>query len=204
MNDTENKRPYFRPWIGRNYPETRTVIMSESTYDWQVGKDWYTAQPDHPKTSVEQALNQNDHAQYFIRLTRALCNNAAPSSDETNMAWNNFAYTIYVQRSVGKGAGTRPTRDLWEDSANLFPSHFSTLDPKPRKIILTGKEMWNRMPENSVRELVPDVQAYRFDGELLWCLAIPHPANRVKGQGFAWQRVGEQIKTFLEISFPIR
>jgi hypothetical protein len=199
MNGVNMGSPFFVPWQGSNYAKYRTVILSESTYDWLVEGERLSPKPDHPTHSIERAINQVDNPQYTRRLTQAICNRKNPNKRERETAWNNFAYTIYVQQSVGKGAGVRPTQPVWDEAHNMFPAQIATLDPKPRKLIITGKDAWNRMP-NTVIELTPDVQAYKGYGGLLWCLALPHPANRT--QGFDWQRIAQSIRIFLATTFP--
>lgn len=192
-------KPYFTPWQGSDYAKHRTVILSESTYDWPVNGDVFSPKPDHAISSVEQAIEEDQHAQYFKRLTQAICECERPTPAQRRDRWNEFAYTIYVQRSVGRGAGVRPRKSLWDEAHDMFPGQLAGIEPKPRKLIITGKDAWNRMPDTHAW-LLNDLQAYRFDGGLLWCLALPHPANRL--QGFNWQEVGRSIRAFMATSFP--
>lgn len=193
-------KPYFRPWQGSNYAKHRTVILSESVYDWPANGDWLSAKPEHAIRSVEQAIKQEDHAQYFRLLTRAICECENPTPAQRRERWNDFAYTIYVQRSVGRGAGVRPGKSLWEEAREMFPQQLEGIEPKPRKLIITGRDAWNRMPDAPVW-LLADLQAYNADGELLWCLALPHPANR--NEGFEWRKIGASIRAFMATPFPL-
>ncbi len=61
--------PYFTPWIGRNYAKTRTLVMSESTYDWtdEDGRNHTAA------ISIPWHLERFGHNRYFTALNRSLC-----------------------------------------------------------------------------------------------------------------------------------
>jgi hypothetical protein len=193
------KKAYFQPWIGSNYPAHRTVILSESTYDWRDGKKWMTPQPDHPTICVTGTVEGQQGARYFKQLTRALCESYKPTREKIQLRWNDFAYSVYVQESVGKSARSRPNKRHWDEALKAFPEQLRAITPKPRKLLVTGTTMWNRMPQ-TVLQLTPDLQAFDFEGELLWCLAVPHTANRT--MGFRWKDVGMSIRTFMAIPFP--
>lgn len=193
--------PYFQEWVGENYEGERTLLLSESAYDWldDLG-DPCTPQPNHPSLSIEYNITHFGHARYFQLINQSLCRCVAPTEEAMRREWAKLAYSIYVQGSVGFGAGTRPCLDSWKEAG----SHFHRLIEKlrPRKVILTGKDMWARMPECCCR-LLDDIQAYRLaDGSLVWCLALPHPANRI--EGFSWERIGESIRWFRACDFPDR
>jgi len=193
------QQPFFKPWKGSNYAEHRTVILSESAYDWSENGQWFKPPREHPIRSVEHAITHENHARFFMQLTRAICEHDKPSTRQREKRWNDFAYTIYVQQSVGRGARVRPKADQWSEAKKLFPRQIDGLEPKPRKMIITGKSTWNNMPDCKFR-LLPDLQAYEDDGELLWCLALPHTANSV--QGFDWREIGHNIRVFMAVSFP--
>jgi hypothetical protein len=197
------QEPYFVPWLGTNYSKHRTVILSESTYDWKEGRKWCTPQPDHPGWSVERIIHEWDHARYFLRLTEALCEARKPTQEQREARWNDFAYSIYVQKSVGNGVKSRPKKAHWDAARVLFPGQIGEIHPKPRKLIITGLQAWRNMQEAQI-QLTPEIQAYDFGDELLWCLAVPHPANHAKGGGFRFKEVGMSIRVFMETSFPLK
>lgn len=193
------KKAYFQPWIGSNYPSHRTVILSESTYDWRDGRKWMKPQPNHPSIGVERTIEGHEAGRYFRQLTRALCDCDEPTREQKESRWNEFAYSVYIQESVGRSARNRPTKRQWKEALEMFPEQLRTISPKPRKLIVTGTTTWNQMP-TTVLQLTPELQAFDFDGELLWCLAVPHTANRTKG--FRWKDVGMSIRTFMTLPFP--
>lgn len=121
-----------------------------------------------------------------------------PTAEQMCQVWDEYSYTVFVQESVGQGAGTRPTLEHWQKAGPLFLSLLEKI--RPLKIIVTGKDMWGKMLECYAR-LLDDLQAYRLsNGELVWCLALPHPANR--REGFNWERIGESIHLFSATNFP--
>lgn len=190
---------YFEPWVGSRYEANRVLLLSESTYKWLAEDgEILTPQPDHPKGSVEWNIEHFGKNRYFTSMNRALCMAAQPTVADMRTAWEDYAYSIYVQEPVGLGAGVRPTKEHWQGAG----SHFRTLleELRPLKVLVTGKDMWDVMPECDVR-LLDDLQAYRLaDGSLTWCLALPHPANR--RAGFKWDAIGESIKVFKAAKFP--
>ncbi len=136
---------------------------------------------------------------YFTSITRAICDNEEPLIDERKTAWQQYAYAIYVPGSVGEGPGVRPDTAMWSAAKEQFLNLIDEL--KPDKILVTGYELWKKMPETDCY-MTDRLQAYciRSTGHLAWCLALPHPANRT--EGFNWAVVGKQIKLFREASFP--
>lgn len=197
--------PYFKPWQGSHYADTRTVILSESTYNWP-GDDgaWLSPKPAHPTRTVQRAISGNGQARYFTQLTRAICQCREPDRKQREDAWNSFACTVFVQESVGRGPGVRPTRAHWRTASELFPRQLSSIQPKPQKLIVTGvsawHQIWNRTPERAIAWLTDDLLACDFGGSLLWCLAVPHPANQQKG--FNPMDIGMRIQQFVRTSFP--
>jgi hypothetical protein len=190
---------FFKPHIGSKYEQTHTLIVSESAYDW-VGDDGaiYSPQESHPKDSIDWNIKNFGRNQYFRSINRVLCGVEHPPSAKMYELWDRYAYTIYVQQSVGQGAGKRPKSDQWAHAGKQFLKLLEEL--RPRKVIVTGVDMWNRMPDTAVR-ILDDLQAYRLkDGSLAWCLAVPHPANR--RSGFRWKEVSESVRLFGNSELP--
>lgn len=52
-------------------------------------------------------------------MIRAICGEKTPSKERMNEVWKEYAYTPYVQSSVGYGAGSAPYFEAMEE-ANLF------------------------------------------------------------------------------------
>jgi uracil-DNA glycosylase len=127
---------------------------------------------------------------------------AGTSSLGMTEAWNEYAYTIFVQGTVGFGARIRPSKEQWEDAKRHFRALIEEI--RPTRVIVTGKDMWNRHMEGcDGPHLSDDLQAYRLkDGSLVWCLAVPHPSNTK--QGFRWELVGESIRKFRSEKLPLR
>ncbi len=196
MNET-----YFKPWEGKKFRTTKLLILSESAYGWRDDDGKLHEPPrSHPKDSLLWSFGDSGKKpRYFPSMTRALCGSKSPTAKEMLTAWNDYAYTIYVQGTVGFGAGSRPTKEQFRDAG----SHFLKLieRARPLKVIVTGVTLWNKMPPTSVHRR--GLKAYRLsDGTLVWCLAIPHPANRTVG--FSWAKVGKRIRRFRSARLPRR
>ena len=190
---------YFQPWVGKNYPASRILLLSESTYDWLNDEgEVATPQSTHPGDSLLWNVEHFGRNRYFTQMNRSLCGKHTPSVGEMMEVWQDLAYTIFVQDSVGFGSGVRPAGTHWQQAGPHFLNLLEEL--RPTKVIVTGKEMWDRMPDCSVR-LVDDIQAYKLkDNSLIWCLALPHPANRT--QGFSWEAISASISLFRAAIFP--
>lgn len=196
---------YFEPWIGKNYSSARVLILSESVYSWR-DDDQNLIDPtsSHPTENLLYwGIDHFGKRGYYTSMGRALCGTKTPTTPELRKVWNEYALTPYVQSSVGEGWKRRPTKKQWKDAAACFESLIEKL--RPRKIIVTGKTMWNNMPECAGSYLCDDLQAYKLsNGSLVWCLAVPHPSNRKLKEGFQWERVGTAIDSFRSVQFPLR
>ena len=190
---------YFKPWKGKRFGATKLLILSESAYNWRDNGKLCTPSPEHPKRSLLWNIKNFGKVRYFTQMSRVLCGSKSPTVEEMLTAWNECACSIYVQGTVGFGARSSPTPKQFRDAG----PHFLKLIEKthPLKVIVTGKTLWNHMPPPSVHHR--DRKAYRLsDGSLVWCLAIPHPANRIAG--FNWRRLSERIRQFRSAKFPRR
>ena len=152
----------------------------------------------HPQLSVEDSMNEFEtSSRYMKRLTQAICRDESPSILQRAAGWNRFAYSIYVPRSVGPGAGTRPSAAQWKEASEQFWTLLAKLTPK--RVVITGLDAWSKMPSTEV-SFGDRCQAYRLGGRLIWCLAVPHPANR--REGFRWREVSQAIAAFDGTDFP--
>jgi len=191
-------RIYFKPWRGKKFRSTRLLIVSESAYDWLEGGKRCTPLPIHPRATVLENI-KDPHVKYFSQLTRALCGNGFPSVDDRRKAWSECAYTIFVQSAVGLGPG-RPTHEQFQEAGPPFLKLIERI--RPWKVIVTGKDLWRNMPNTSAHHR-GKLEAYRLrDGTLVWCLPLPHPANRTTG--FNWRRVNKEIRWFKSLRLPRR
>ena len=133
-----------------------------------------------------------------MEMTRAICRDKCPTRRKRSDVWNEYAYSIYVPGSVGRGAGKRPNQSQWDKAEAEFWRLLKVVAPK--RIEITGLDAWSRMPETQIY-FGDRCQAYRLSGgQLVWCLAVPHPSNR--RQGFLWDEVGETIAAFTATKFP--
>jgi len=198
---------YFKPWRGKNYNKTKILILSESVYSWRdKGNNLVEPTSSHPGENLSHWIEHFDELKggYYKSMGRALCRTKNPTVPELRKAWNDYSFTPFVQSSVGEGWKIRPTTKQWEIAADCFMPLIEML--RPRKIIVTGKTMWNHhMPCCTGPQLCDDLQAYKLsDGSLVWCLAIPHPSSRKLKEGFQWERVGAAIHAFRSVQFPLR
>ena len=192
-------KAFFQVHHGKRYKDTKTLIMSESTYDWKDKRgQWNKPKQDLPKWSVEDGYGSKKPA-YIQAMSRALCNKISPTEAEKKKAWERFSYWVYVQQSVGKTWLKRPTNVHWNEAKGTFLDMLE--EERPERVIVTGLQMWERMPD-AVVMLHKDLQAFQLKDSktLVWCLAIPHPSARKPR--FYWKVVSLQIEAFVQTKFP--
>lgn len=191
---------YFKPYIGNQFSTTKLLILGYSAYSWRERGKVRIPQPLHPAQAIRWWLSDPSTSRYFTSMSRALCECKAPTVEQAKKAWNEVAYTLYIQRTVGLSARNKPTYKQFEDAGPVFQTLIEKM--RPSKVIVTGTTMWNKMPYTSVCRGV-DLQAYALsDGALVWCLAIPHPSNSTTG--FNWKKVGDSIRRFRSAKLPRR
>jgi hypothetical protein len=131
-------------------------------------------------------------APYYGHITKALSDKEAPSLEERKKAWNEYAYSIFIPGSVG--AGGQRTAKMWRDGGKDFLCLIEEL--KPKRVIITSLVVWGKMPKTQAHHPDNDrIGAYQLNsGDFVWCLAVPHPANRT--EGFYWKDVARDIREF--------
>jgi hypothetical protein len=187
----------FDPWVGDKYQKgTGLLIISESVYRWpskgKIGQ-FDSPQIDHPTGNtvgywaLQNFEERGKEGRYAATLTRALCNKESPSLQERTAAWNQIAYSIYVQRTM-ETLQDRPTNKDLELASQPFLDLLEEL--RPARVLVTGYAVWKGMPRTHViRDMY--LQAYRLkDGHLCWCQAVRHP--RVT----SWRNLAKQLKHF--------
>ncbi|MGH9605485.1 MAG: hypothetical protein ACRD3N_07275 [Terracidiphilus sp.] len=192
----------FEPWIGKNYGKSKLLVLSESAYSWQEDGSLVHPGPSHPTCQVLHWMEHFGKQKYHTAMARALCGKEMPTYEERKRAWNGVAFSIFVPGTVGLGARNRPKREMFDKAVGPFLDLLENI--RPHKVLVTGKAMWNQMP-GCQAYLCDGLQAYMLsNGPLVWCLAVPHPCNREKGEGFAWERVAAAIRAFRAASFPLK
>jgi hypothetical protein len=195
---------YYIPRIGKKYTKTRLLLVSESAYSWMEGKRLRHPPPEHPAESVDYAIEHFEAtAKYFKQVTRSICDADTPSRKEREDAWAEYAYWVFIPRTVGDGAGGRRTKEMWKTGDRDFWQLIEKLKPTPTKVVITSLTAWSKMRPSDLH-LTDTLQAYRVgrSGNLMWCLAVPHPSSRKSGKGFRWSEIAEQIALFRAAVLP--
>lgn len=179
----------FEPWIGEDYESSRLLLLGESVYRWRENEGWHEPDSKHSISSVRDTINDFKGASKFFKLiSRALAGSHEPSSDQVRAGWSRVAFTNFVGDLVGDGPRTRPTKDMWERTRSGFPDLIASLPISPKYIVVLGVELWSEMPP-TVLEATEALQAYRFDDELCWCLAVRHPSR-----GLGWEHLNAVLR----------
>lgn len=193
----------YRPFCGAAFPQTRLLLVSESAFSWydEVTGELMHPNEQHPRIEIEHIIENFDTFpdSFLRRLTMALAGMARPSKSERQLAWDQCAYTIYVQGSVGDAARQRPIAEMFEASKQPFLHLLNELQPK--RVVVVGLEAWKNMPNCEVF-LTRDVQAYRLNtGDLVWCMALGHTAGY---EWPGWATAHDAIDVFRGLNLPSR
>jgi hypothetical protein len=178
----------FRPWIGQEYAKTRLLILGESAFSWWEDDELRDPTLDHSKVSVESAIDSFPKCpRFFAVVSRALANEETPTRERLLSVWNRVAFTNYVSITVGEGARTRPSREMWQGAHEEFQTHLSQLKPRPCRLIVLGKGLWEEMPPTDLF-VADDLQGYRIGDEMAMCFVLNHPAG-----GLSWRKLASVI-----------
>jgi hypothetical protein len=179
MTDTMQEN---RPRIGKNYSSSHLLILGESAYSWEENGEIVHPDLEHSTGTVNWAIEawEREKIPHFTAcIMRALARKYDPNEQERHDAWDSCAFTNYVNETVGLGAGTRPTPEMWERAKKPFLALLEKLKPSPSRIIVTGEEMWSNMPDTAVHRC-DDIQAYELpDGSLAWTCARAHVGTSI-------------------------
>jgi len=180
----------FKPWIGSEYESTRLLILGESAYSWWEGDELRNPSLEHSTEMVKWAVeNRLEDNRFFGMVSRALARTQNPNRKCLETLWNRVAFTNYVSQTVGEGARNPPTPAMWEAAKREFLPGLSRLfDPIPRRVLVLGKTLWDKMPENTDVFLTDDVQGYQIGNQLVLCWATYHPAG-----GLSWRQLAAVI-----------
>lgn len=97
---TTLKELNWLPWIGKNYRDTKILLVGDSHYDdydeWLIYKDATR------KFVNNQGLNSHNpdfkNRRFFQQIEKTLLNRDASTLEERNRLWNNIAFYNLVQR----------------------------------------------------------------------------------------------------------
>jgi len=188
----------YAPFIGNAFGEARLLVVSESAFSWLEQGELRHPPESHPSDTIEHVIEHfNDASAFARRMTMALTGKREPSADERRKAWNGYAYTIYVQETVGDAARQRPVREMYDRAKKPFLELIEKL--QPRRILVIGLDAWRHMPDAHVY-LVRDLQAYRLNsGGLAWCMAIGHTAG---SEWPGWETLHDAMTLFRNLDLP--
>jgi hypothetical protein len=196
MTPVHEKMPkLFDPWVGGKYKSgSGLLIISESAYCWEVDGLRECPKADHPTgNTVQHWALQNfeergKEGRYPATVTRALCGKLSPTLEERTTAWDEVAYSIFVQTAMPD----RHHRPCEEDFAEAQQPFLDLLeDLRPARVLVTGVTAWKNMPPTQLQS-TNDLQAYRLrDGHLCWCRVARHP--RI----LSWRDLSKQLSEFM-------
>ena len=190
----------FQPWIGKHYKKTGLLLLGESAYSWQdENGQWQHPTPNHPTEMVREILEDFASAndmRFMKTLSKGLAGNEERTQGLLRLVWDRVAFTNYVGGTVGEAPRERPTSAMWNVAKDAFrPDILNKL--RPRRIIVIGKTMWDKMPATDVY-MTEDVQGYLLDdASVAVCWALPHPAG-----GLNWKRLADTIYFALGQELP--
>ena len=190
--------PFFKPWVGSRAAAglatkavygTKIHVLGESHYD-RGGPDSYEITPSLTQQVVSDwALGASGSA-FFTRVASIVLNQE-PGSFDRAAAWQDFAYSNFVQSPVLGGPRISPARDAWAEAREAFFGQLAIT--RPKILVVLGSRCWNQLPSkvgaaapsfhypvSGGCQSVSDAWIYPHwvDGELLCTLALKvvHPS----------------------------
>jgi hypothetical protein len=188
----------YQPFVGSGFADSRFLIVSESAYSWIEAGELKHPRESHPSDTIEYTIKHFGGSNDFgRRMTMALTGRRDPSEDQRRLAWSRYAYTIYVQDTVGDAPRQRPIREMYERAKEPFLALLEK--QQPRRILVVGLDAWKYMPDADAF-LVRDLQAYKLkSGTLAWCMAVGHAAG---SEWPGWEALHKAIAVFRDLNLP--
>jgi hypothetical protein len=137
----------FHPWIGQRYQDCapwgfRAMVLGESHYDTDG------AEPaDFTNTVVRRVVNCQDkryRTRLFTKTARLFlwaAEERTADREECRAFWQNVLFYNFIQQYVAKEPRIRPTKAMWEDSANTNAFEEVVHAHRPDLILVLGKEL---------------------------------------------------------------
>ena len=184
----------FLPWEGLHYSKgfngVRTLVLGESHYQWNRGRDikeWREV----TRTLVQEQLDGGYTKAFWTNIAFTFLNRA-PSLDDKRAFWSSVAFYNYVQESAGGAARLAPKDESWQASEGAFSTVLHQL--KPEFILVLGYRLWKRLPPMNRTEAADGYGwAYRYDGGSAVVYGIRHPSS-----GFNARKWHDRVVTALK------
>ena len=137
----------FHPWTGDRFGKhngmglpSRVLLVGESHYD---SKEL----PDITSQVVDEVLDGEYKLRFLTTLFKAIC---GPDTSATIAEfYNAVAFYNFVQYML-EGPGKRPTKEMWQHGAEVFPSCLDLL--KPSHAVTCGFVLWDGLPDERFSE----------------------------------------------------
>lgn len=142
-NITQLDKIKWFPWVGKNYKNTKLLILGESHYE--DGDEW---QEGNPQTTIQitkkYLMETPGDWKLYKNVERVLINKLNLSFAEKNALWNSIIYWNLVQRLLDSRAREdRPTDDDFDIGWKLF---FEVCDIiEPEFCLVLGKSSYGRL-----------------------------------------------------------
>lgn len=131
----------FLPWVGQNYADglngIKTLILGESHYQWECGRDineWREV----TQRLVQEQVDGPFTKAFWTKIVIAFIGHS-PTQDEKKKFWSSVVFYNYVQESAGDAPRIAPKRESWASSEDAFLEVLETL--KPDFILILGDRL---------------------------------------------------------------
>lgn len=156
----------YNPWVGKLYNKKnaigfRLLIVGESHFGME---EMYSYEiKEVTKKIIDDHLNSEKRLRFLTSIYK-ICNSNVNISEEG--FWQSVVFYNYIQTKGNlMKAGDRPTKRQWKDSEKIFLSTIAKY--QPQKILVLGKELWNKLPAGS-----------GFDGDYEFTWYYPISSNK--------------------------
>lgn len=167
----------FLPWIGSQYSGgyegVKTLILGESHYQWNCGRDindWREV----TQRVVQEQIDGGKKA-FWTKIAMTFLGHAPTLADKKSF-WESVAFYNYVQESVGSGPRIAPADGSWHSSIDAFAEVLESL--KPSFVLVLGVRLWRRLPDLG---RIPGGDVGEASQKATWCYPTSAGASLAYG-----------------------
>jgi hypothetical protein len=165
----------FQPWVGENYEaapfENRTLILGDSPYGWNGGRDT-SGLREVTRDIVAEQIEGPFRDYIWAKIASMFISKRPSCLADMRLFWHGVAFYHYLQVPAGSGTNCRPTPAQWKESEAAFLDVLRLI--KPQFMLVLGMRLWNNLPD--VYRLIESEHGiaqrhYSYPGGS--CIAVP-------------------------------
>ena len=145
--ETDASLPTIRPWIGKRYEEgsrlgAKVLFLGESMYSFSGEEPIKHA----VQLDVQKYVMGDERRAFYTKVAHVVLNRDGGYIDAESVreAWQDIAFTNFVQAYVGDDNRVPVESSLWKRSEKAFHEVLETL--RPQLIVVLGARLAEKLP----------------------------------------------------------